>query len=123
MSIYLRGVLIGVLVIRRTLAAGRATGVLSGLGAATADAIYASIAAFGLTFVSGFLIAQQLGLRLAGGLFLCYLGTGTALWMSSLSTLASTARERLRAERLRWVNRGAGIVVVAFGLVALASID
>lgn len=70
---------IGVLCIRRTLADGWAVGLLSGLGAATADAIYGSIAGFGLTFVSGFLISQQQWLRLVGGLFLCYLGVRTLL--------------------------------------------
>ncbi len=65
---------IGVLCIRRTIAYGLLSGLVSGLGAATADAIYGSIAAFGLTLVSSFLINQQVWLRVIGGLFLCYLG-------------------------------------------------
>ncbi len=65
---------IGVLSIRRTLANGRATGLVSGLGAATADAIYGTVAAFGVTFISSILISQQMWLRLIGGAFLCYLG-------------------------------------------------
>jgi threonine/homoserine/homoserine lactone efflux protein len=65
---------IGVLCIRRTLAEGRAFGFVSGLGAATADAIYGCIAGFGLTFISDILIGQQVWLRLIGGIFLCYLG-------------------------------------------------
>jgi threonine/homoserine/homoserine lactone efflux protein len=65
---------IGVLCIRRTLTKGRRAGFVSGLGAATADAIYGCIAGFGLTVVSGFLVDQQGWIRLAGGLFLCYLG-------------------------------------------------
>jgi threonine/homoserine/homoserine lactone efflux protein len=68
---------IGVLCIRRTLADGRAAGFVSGLGAATADAVYGSIAGFGLTAVSGALIGGQAWLRLVGGLFLCYLGVRT----------------------------------------------
>jgi threonine/homoserine/homoserine lactone efflux protein len=68
---------IGVLCIRRTLAEGRRVGFVSGLGAATADAIYGSIAAFGLTFVSGLLVSQQDWLRLVGGAFLCTLGLKT----------------------------------------------
>ena len=68
---------IGVLCIRRTLAEGRSSGLVSGLGAATADAIYACIAGFGLTFVSTFLVSQQLWFRVFGGLFLCYLGIRT----------------------------------------------
>ena len=70
---------IGVLCIRRTLAEGRATGFVSGLGAATADAIYGCIAGFGLTLVTRFLMDQQVWLRLFGGAFLCYLGVKTVL--------------------------------------------
>jgi threonine/homoserine/homoserine lactone efflux protein len=70
---------IGVLCIRRTLAKGRTSGFVSGLGAATADAIYGCIAGFGLAFVSNLLIGQQVWIRLIGGLFLCYLGVKTFL--------------------------------------------
>ena len=70
---------IGVLCIRRTLVQGRAAGLVSGLGAASADAVYGSIAAFGLSFVSGLLISQQSWLKLIGGAFLCYLGIRTLL--------------------------------------------
>lgn len=65
---------IGVLCIRRTLTAGRLSGLVSGLGAATADAVYGAIAAFGLTAASRFLVAHQAALRAVGGLFLLYLG-------------------------------------------------
>ncbi len=68
---------IGVLCIRRTLADGRTSGLISGLGAATADAMYGCVAGFGLTFISSILIDQQTWLRLFGGLFLCYLGIKT----------------------------------------------
>jgi threonine/homoserine/homoserine lactone efflux protein len=70
---------IGVLCIRRTLAQGRAAGLLSGLGAATADAFYGSVAAFGLTAISGLLVAQRTWLGLLGGAFLCILGARTFL--------------------------------------------
>ena len=70
---------IGVLCIRRTLAQGKLAGFISGLGAATADAIYGIIAGFGITFISGFLIAQARWLSLVGGLFLCFLGIRTFL--------------------------------------------
>lgn len=68
---------IGVLCIRRTLSDGRAAGFASGLGAATADALFGCIAGFGLTFISGVLIEQQMWFRLIGGLFLIYLGVKT----------------------------------------------
>ena len=70
---------IGVLCIRRTLALGRLFGFVSGLGAATADALYGCVAAFGLTAISALLVRQQDLLRLLGGLFLCYLGVRTLL--------------------------------------------
>lgn len=87
-TLFLRGLLIGfsiaapvgpigVLCIRRTLANGRVYGLASGLGAATADACYGSIAALGLTLISAFLIDQANWLRLIGGTYLCYLGIKT----------------------------------------------
>jgi len=42
------------------IAEGRLTGFVSGLGAASADAVYGSIAAFGLTAISAFLVTQIL---------------------------------------------------------------
>jgi threonine/homoserine/homoserine lactone efflux protein len=68
---------IGVLCIRRSLADGALKGLASGLGAATADAAYGCVAAFGLAAVSGFLTRQQHALSLVGGGFLCYLGIRT----------------------------------------------
>jgi threonine/homoserine/homoserine lactone efflux protein len=65
---------LGILCINRALAAGALYGLFSGLGVATADALAAGIAALGISFVSGFLIKHQIFLRLAGGVFLCYLG-------------------------------------------------
>jgi threonine/homoserine/homoserine lactone efflux protein len=70
---------IGVLCIRRTLADGWVSGLVSGLGAASADALYGSVAGFGLAFISNFLVNQQVWLRLIGGVFLCYLGLKTLL--------------------------------------------
>jgi len=85
---------IGVLCIRRTLTDGRSAGLLSGLGAASADAIYGSIAAFGVALVSDFLVSQQFWIRLAGCLFLCYLGIKTILTKPA-ETPASSDRKGL----------------------------
>ena len=68
---------IGILCIRRTLARGFKSGAVSGLGAASADAIYGTIAAAGLTLVADFLAAQKLWMGLLGGGFLLYLGVKT----------------------------------------------
>ena len=70
---------VGVLCIRRTLADGRVVGFVSGLGAATADAAYGCVAAFGLTWVSDMLVNQQLWLRSVGGVLLIYLGVMACL--------------------------------------------
>ncbi|WP_425807536.1 LysE family translocator [Desulfitobacterium sp. Sab5] len=181
---------IGVLCIRRTLAEGRLSGFLSGIGVATADAAYGMIAGFGLTSISNFLIGQQIWLRLMGGLFLGYLGIktfkikpsdeiissnkhglignyfstfiltitnpmtiisfvavfaglgigtiqtnyysslvlvigvffGSGLWWLTLSTIIDVLGKRFNTKGLIWVNKVSGIIVLIFGLIALASI-
>lgn len=65
---------LGLLCINRSLATGALCGFFSGLGVASADALAALIAALGISFVSSILTANQTVLRLAGGVFLCYLG-------------------------------------------------
>lgn len=67
---------IGVLCIRRTLSDGRVPGLVSGLGAATADACYGFVAAFGLTFVADMLThpTALTTIHLLGAAFLFYLG-------------------------------------------------
>ena len=83
---------IGLLCIQRTLSQGQLVGLASGLGAATADAFYGAVAAFGLTVVSSFLIEQQFWLALVGGLFLCYLGVRTLLSAPAERAAAGEAR-------------------------------
>lgn len=87
---FIRGLLIGlsiaatvgpmsVLCIQRTLNRGQIYGLISGLGIATADGVYGSIAAFGLTLITTLLVREQTWIRLIGGLFLIYLGVKTIL--------------------------------------------
>ena len=52
------------LCMRRTLAGGFCAGLLSGLGVATADALYGAVAAFGLVAIAGFLVGLGGGLML-----------------------------------------------------------
>jgi len=182
---------IGVLCIRRTLADGRAIGFASGLGAATADALYGAVAAFGLSLVTNTLVEQRLWLQIVGGIFLLYLGVrtwmavpgdasgtarspgglaaawvstfaltltnpttiisfaaifaglglgqrvdgyraasvmvlgvflGSAIWWFFLSVGVGLLRSSLTPARLGWVNRGAGAIIAAFGVVALAGL-
>jgi threonine/homoserine/homoserine lactone efflux protein len=65
---------VGVLCIRRTIFHGQLAGLVSGLGAASADAIFGIIAAFGLSVVSELLLDYQQWLRLGGSAFLLFLG-------------------------------------------------
>ena len=79
---------IGLLCIRRTLVEGARVGVASGLGAATADGIYASIAAFGLTAASDLLVGERRPLGIVGGCFL------VALAVHSLLSHSEAAADR-----------------------------
>jgi threonine/homoserine/homoserine lactone efflux protein len=63
--------------IRKTLADGHSRGMIIGLGAATADSLFGSIAAFGLTFVSDVIASQHFWLSLVGGGLLLFLGIRT----------------------------------------------
>jgi threonine/homoserine/homoserine lactone efflux protein len=199
-TFFLRGLAIGfsiavpvgpvnLLCMRRTLAEGRLSGLVSGLGAATADAIYGAIAAFGLTFISDFLVSQQVWFRVIGGLFICFLGVrawlakpveqaasatgksllgdyastffltaanpatiiafavifaglgmapasgnyltaavlvlgvflGSMMWWLILCSVVGRFRKGFDPGRFKWINRIAGVVLVAFGMAALLS--
>jgi len=89
-SFFLRGFLFGLsiaasvgpmslLCIQRTLAKGHLYGLVSGLGVATADGVYGSIAGFGLTVITTFLVSQYIWIRVIGGVLLVYLGIKTLL--------------------------------------------
>lgn len=180
---------IGLLCIRRTLAGGRAMGFVSGLGAATADAMYGALAAFGVTWITSLLLEQKVVFQLVGGLFLCYLGlrtllaapgseaaqaagrggllgsfastflltvsnpatilsfaamftglglgagggsnssaslilgvfVGSSIWWLLLSGVAGALRSRFDARALKIVNVVSGIIILAFGALAVAS--
>ncbi|MEN6612714.1 MAG: LysE family transporter [Armatimonadota bacterium] len=181
---------IGILCIRRTLAYGRASGFVSGLGAASADAMYAAVAGFGLTAVSHFLISNNLWLRLLGGAFMFYLGikmilakpelasadhkheglieaylstvvltlanpmtivsytavfaglgigavghgiasaaeivsgtlVGSSLWWLTLSIGVGFISNSLDSHKLKWINRGAGMIILAFAVLIMADV-
>jgi len=107
-SFFVRGLLIGlsiaaavgpmsILCIQRTIHKGQRYGLVSGLGIATADALYGCIAAFGLTLVSNFLVSQQFWIRLVGGLFLVYLGARTLLSKPAERTATTQANSFVAA--------------------------
>lgn len=198
MEFFLRGIVIGfaiaapvgpigMLVIRRTLTESRMLGLVTGFGAAVADSLYGAVGAFGLDFISGFLVGHAFWTRLIGGLFLCWLGIstfrarlreennaapaagylaafattvlltlsnpltilsfmavfaglglgagagygaaslvvtgvflGSALWWLFLTGGMALLRHRLKPAALRWINRGSGLFLLAYGIAALA---
>jgi len=84
-SVFIQGMIIGLtlavpvgpialLCIQRAVTDGRLHGIISGIGVATADSLYAGVTFFGLTFISGLIIAHQFSLRLAAGVVLAVVG-------------------------------------------------
>lgn len=65
---------VNLICIKRTLSEGRKSGVVVGLGAATADAFYGYAAAAGLNFLITFINEHEAAFRWIGGLFIAYLG-------------------------------------------------
>lgn len=64
----------GVLCVQRTLNKGKSSGISSGMGIATADAIFALIAGLGISFIIHFLSEQQLIIKIIGGLVIAFIG-------------------------------------------------
>lgn len=178
---------VNMLCLRRTLTEGRRAGFISGLGAATADAIYGFVAAFGVKFIASMLLSQQDWLRVAGGLFICALGVrtffanpsapaargrrsnhagafastffltltnpttiisfgaifawlglanarvshiaaevlvlgvflGSSLWWFILAVGIGLFRKNFALSHLGWINRISGVIITAFGVIAL----
>lgn len=128
---------IGLLCIRRSLADGFWPGLFGGLGTAVADAVYAAIAAFGLTAVSGLLLGAQAPLSLIGGALLLWLGwkamTGkppeaaasapaaTALWPTFIGTFFLTLANPATILTFAAIFAGLGLAAVdtAAGAVVL----
>lgn len=179
---------IGVLCIRRTLVGGFIVGLATGLGAATADGMYAALAGFGITELTSLLVKWQAWFSVVGGCLLVYLGVeaflspvgngsgaaadcglgrafgstflltvtnpmtivafaaifsvlanesaasvsesapvliaglflGSFTWWLILSSGVSLFRSGISPNRMRLVNKAAGLVIAGFGLVAVA---
>jgi threonine/homoserine/homoserine lactone efflux protein len=87
---------IGLLCIQRTLKYGIKAGVVSGLGAALADSVYGSIAAFGLVSISTFLLNYEIAIRILGGLILIYLGIKIGLSKAASKAPSDNAKTMRR---------------------------
>ena len=84
-EVFVSGAIIGVMLaapvgplalicIHRSVTRGTLHGFISGLGIATADALYAGVVASGLTLISEFLLAYQVPLRIIAGALLLFIG-------------------------------------------------
>jgi threonine/homoserine/homoserine lactone efflux protein len=128
---------IGILCIRRSLQGGMFSGLLTGLGAATADACYGCVAGFGLTFISSLLISQKIWLQLIGGIFLCYLGIGSfykrdeqqqaanrvqGYWLDYVSTFFLTLTNPMTIIAFAAIFAGLGIATAADGYASSISL-
>lgn len=107
---------IGVLCLRTSLVEGRARGLAVGLGAATADAAYGAVAAFGLTAISSFLVRERLWLQIAGGLFLLFLGIRT--WRDKPAELPAAASAGAGSPEASPPKRGQAIYAATYAAAA-----
>ena len=85
MSLFLKGLIVGfclaapvgpiaALCVQRTISKNIVAGLISGLGAAVADAFYGAVAAFGATIISEFLISERSWMQRVGGVILIFMG-------------------------------------------------
>ncbi len=65
---------IGVLCVQRTINKGRLSGFFSGMGAAFADTVFATIAGFSLTFIMDFVEEWKIEFQIGGGILIFLLG-------------------------------------------------
>lgn len=180
---------VGVMCVQRTLHEGRMAGLIAGLGAACADAVFGIIAAFGVAAITDWMLTHRTWLELIGGVLLLVLAVriytkqpngknkrpeprthvtafastfaltitnpitilafaavfaslglgmesldvtgasilvggvflGSALWWVGIAASAGLLRNRINEDNMTWLNRGAGVLIGAFGLYALYS--
>ena len=95
---------VGMLCVQQTLNRGRATGLLTGLGAALSDWFYCWVAALSMKLIIGFIERHTAAFAIVGGLLLAVF---SALMMRSRPSSSSAAGS---------ASRGAGAVAAGFVL-------
>ncbi len=83
---------VNVLCVKRTLAKGRMAGIISGLGAATADTVYGAIAGYSISFIIALLLREEFWIRLIGGILL--IGIGFAYYFKRPKSLDEERQEQ-----------------------------
>lgn len=109
----------GVLCIQRTLQHGWRYGAATGAGIATADGVYAALAAFGVTALTTLLVGLQAPLQIAGGAVLMWLGWRAIVTPPAHAAAASTEPTRVGAQYLSSIGLTLTnpMTVMAFGAV------
>ncbi len=82
---------VNILCIQRSLKQGFTAGLLTGMGAVLGDGMFAAIAAFSITSISGFLTGYSYWIEIIGGVFLVVLGGRSLL----IETTFEPRRENL----------------------------
>ncbi len=67
-------------------------------------------------------LAETAGSYAKAASFVAAVFTGSALWWLALSSAVSLARARVTPGAVRWINRGSGLVLIAFGVSAWLSL-
>ena len=106
---------VGALCLRRGMQRRWVAGVATGAGAAIADGVLAGAAVYGISFIIGHLLDNQVLLRLAGGLFLLALGIHMSLQRNAVASSAEKSATRHR-EHARHIT---GAAVTGFALTII----
>ncbi len=73
------------MVIQKTLCGGRRAGIMTGLGSAAADTVYAAVGLFTLVLVEGFVQSHSAVIMIAGGVLIAVIGINIFLKSGRLS--------------------------------------
>lgn len=102
---------VGLLCLHRSMDRGRLVGLVSGLGVATADALYGLVAALGLTWISDMLMDIKIWLGIGGAAFLGFLGVRA---LQSKPVAKDNPEEKIAAQTSRPVRGLVGAWASAF---------
>lgn len=86
---------VAALCVQRTLTEGKISGFITGVGAASADIIYALIALYGLSFISSIIVKEEFWIRLVGGIILLPFGI-KVYFMKGRDGIESKAKDKFQ---------------------------
>lgn len=109
--------------VQSTSARGNVAGLASAYGSTLALTLTnpATILSFGVAFAGLGLVDASTGAMPAGMMVVGVL-LGSACWWLLLCAVVGALRDRVRGRVLVWINRFSGVILAAFGVVALATL-